>query len=537
MVTDEFKCYTYSNDKVNVTSNAAIEITVDAYASRIIKECSAPEVCIDSSVGSYVTSILRCANVDSTKTNVTINVQSLTEYDSLVELLQEHCNINDEVAHSALQNISNAVQTGNIGSSIKRFRSKSLGFEENGAVNSTHTLDNMLRYNSVGITKGTSKFEDEFPFFILERSSFPNFPHGDSPTVSESCSTSEDHNDSELKLSEELSFTPSKLDSLLPVDLLGAISNPSISSRDLKYPLAHSDNETFENIKLNIQTSKPKEIFQDAAYSCKYNKGKCEGSTKNEPINLGKGGGRKGKKKSKGKPTDLAAILFCSPRPRSNSCSVDYSSRVKPLSTPQVNCIRTCGISQSPSASIESTGPVFLQEQVASMVQILLSANFDLCEEAAYDASQQVLNSTNCTLQEFKVNTFNLVNMAQYLIDGALNAPPICRHMLSDGCYRSDCHFSHDVDGHTCLFWIKGRCDKGRNSCRFLHGFSKNLLDGINGDSLSSHQNIMQSHDILSKQGSPECLVSVLDTCSNAIPIKTTNLVIHNRSFKTYNQG
>ena len=68
------------------------------------------------------------------------------------------------------------------------------------------------------------------------------------------------------------------------------------------------------NIKLNTQTFKPKDIFQDTTYSSKHNKVKCEVSTKNEPINLGKGEGRN--KKSEGKPSNLVAILFYYPRPR-----------------------------------------------------------------------------------------------------------------------------------------------------------------------------------------------------------------------------
>jgi hypothetical protein len=69
-------------------------------------------------------------------------------------------------------------------------------------------------------------------------------------------------------------------------------------------------------------------------------------------------------------------------------------------------------------------------------------------------------------------------NIAHYLVDTAMTAPPICRHLLHEGCYRSDCQFSHDVEGHTCLFWIRGRCGKG-SSCRFLHGFNEKLLNDI----------------------------------------------------------
>jgi hypothetical protein len=105
----------------------------------------------------------------------------------------------------------------------------------------------------------------------------------------------------------------------------------------------------------------------------------------------------------------------------------------------------------------------FQQQQLSSCVEILLSMNQDLSEEAATKASSMAHSD---------------FNVAQYLVDAAMTAPPICRHMLQEGCYRSDCQFSHDVDGHSCLFWIRGRCGKGA-SCKFLHGFNGKVLDEI----------------------------------------------------------
>jgi len=72
------------------------------------------------------------------------------------------------------------------------------------------------------------------------------------------------------------------------------------------------------------------------------------------------------------------------------------------------------------------------------------------------------------------------VNLAQHAIEQALSAPPVCRHMLHNGCYRSDCHFSHDIESHTCSFWISGKCAKSQ--CRFLHGFSEKLIEGVQSD-------------------------------------------------------
>ena len=56
-------------------------------------------------------------------------------------------------------------------------------------------------------------------------------------------------------------------------------------------------------------------------------------------------------------------------------------------------------------------------------------------------------------------------------------APPICRHLLQHKCYRRDCQFSHDLDNHTCLFWLRGRCEK--DPCPFRHGFGPGLVERL----------------------------------------------------------
>jgi len=139
--------------------------------------------------------------------------------------------------------------------------------------------------------------------------------------------------------------------------------------------------------------------------------------------------------------------------------------------------------------------------------------NYDLCEEAAHEAAL-VSNAD--------------VNVAQHVIDGALSAPPVCRHMLHDGCYRSDCQFSHDVDGHTCLFWLRGRCGK-RDSCKFMHGFSEKLLDGVDVDFLLNNNNT-NANGSLGGGTSREMTSSSSSSLPSSAPIaiKTTNLVQHN---------
>eukprot|EP00553_Chaetoceros_curvisetus_P003273 CAMPEP_0204619186 /NCGR_PEP_ID=MMETSP0717-20131115/5625_1 /ASSEMBLY_ACC=CAM_ASM_000666 /TAXON_ID=230516 /ORGANISM="Chaetoceros curvisetus" /LENGTH=433 /DNA_ID=CAMNT_0051633117 /DNA_START=282 /DNA_END=1584 /DNA_ORIENTATION=+ len=155
--------------------------------------------------------------------------------------------------------------------------------------------------------------------------------------------------------------------------------------------------------------------------------------------------------------------------------------------------------------------PALFQKQLDSAVEILLAMNYDVCREAAHE-SALVSNAD--------------VNVAQHVIDGALTAPPVCRHMLNGGCYRSDCQFSHDVDGHTCLFWLRGRCGKGL-SCRFMHGFSEKLLDGVNVDfrkdsmSQSESKKPQEMFVLPPAQSQPT-------SGTKPIAVKTANLVQHN---------
>jgi hypothetical protein len=60
---------------------------------------------------------------------------------------------------------------------------------------------------------------------------------------------------------------------------------------------------------------------------------------------------------------------------------------------------------------------------------------------------------------------------AEALLLEALQAPPVCRHLLSHGCYRRDCTYSHDIETYTCTYWLRGRCEK--EACPFRHGFGR----------------------------------------------------------------
>ena len=126
------------------------------------------------------------------------------------------------------------------------------------------------------------------------------------------------------------------------------------------------------------------------------------------------------------------------------------------------NDMHTIAVSQ-PNVPVEDHMQQQLAFEIEQTTQLLLSIHVDLSYEAVSAAS--VLAQAD-------------VNLALHAIEQALSAPPVCRHMLHDGCYRSDCHFSHEIDTHTCSFWMRGRCGKG-SSCKFLHGFAECLLEGV----------------------------------------------------------
>jgi len=181
---------------------------------------------------------------------------------------------------------------------------------------------------------------------------------------------------------------------------------------------------------------------------------------------------------------ELAATLFRPARPRQNSIeSEDAASSHQQRSRGSSNASTTMTNSLDDSGSNNN---IFFEQQLDSCVEILLSMNQDLSEEAASEAS--LMANTD-------------FNLAQHIIDSALAAPPICRHMLHEGCYRSDCTFSHDVDGHTCLFWLRGRCGKG-TACKFLHGFNEKLLNAISCHE-SIQSNVASCGYILSQYPSP----------------------------------
>jgi hypothetical protein len=131
----------------------------------------------------------------------------------------------------------------------------------------------------------------------------------------------------------------------------------------------------------------------------------------------------------------------------------------RPTRSRQSSIDETC----SPNLNATANPPPISDPVTMGVAEMLLSIYpTDISEDAALTAAAMSGQD---------------IHLAQYILDQATRQTPICRHLLSDGCYRADCQFSHEIDTHTCLFWFKSRCSKGVN-CKFLHGFAEKLMEG-----------------------------------------------------------
>eukprot|EP00978_Attheya_sp_CCMP212_P000726 scaffold1449_cov56-Attheya_sp.AAC.1 len=531
-----------------VTRGAAVESAVDAHASRVLRTRSPPEAFIDPSLGPYVTATLRGAIAEfgngrgliSSRLgfDIDLSVTDLPQFDSLVELLEENCSMESDIAKDVLQQIFFSVRTGsvnNFGDTLKQpivddensnvpveqepsyilgerddnifdhtsgaaFGTLVIPEDQNDSIDvigamltSTRLDESETPHASLRDLYGSEYLDspvgnmsegDAMPSFLLDEDEEPlkgeNEHAIDNRALVSGFSLFEEEASPypERKQTSSIpsvpTVTPLKANSLIPVDLLGVLDDPTTPRRvSLEVSLTH---EAQSN----------------------------ESSTKDEKQHSFSSKRNSKKKKSKAAGQDLAASLFCSSRPRSSSMNIPE------IRSPKLRSM-SCSVVGSHTMGSPYTGiSPLLRQQIESASQLLLSMNSDLSEEAAMEAA--FLSNGD-------------VNIAQYAIDEAVSAPPVCRHMLHSACYRSDCQFSHDVEGHTCLFWLRGRCGKGEQ-CKFLHGLSENLLEGMNKDFLQGHHENVDRHASFSLDSSTNTAVPL--SSSQPIPIKTSNLLEHN---------
>mmetsp|Transcript_6481 Transcript_6481/g.16015 ORF Transcript_6481/g.16015 Transcript_6481/m.16015 type:complete len:697 (+) Transcript_6481:269-2359(+) len=462
----------------------ATDAEIDAYATRVLVTMSPSEsTFIDDSLGPYVASLLRCADIQD-KSQVT----ALVEFDSILELLEDQCTMDRKMASDCILLIADAVITHVLPFSERKTtpsggRNSNFGlyaqqggdlcFLQSMTTDFSANDDTIIRAQAISpLSKIVGRMESSTPVNV----------GGPSPL---------------------------KPDSLIPIDLMGELDDPSPDSFSPPISALHMQNEFHEHTHILQQNDTN---TRETKRSPQINVGQRKDEDEFPPLGtspeafppLGASSekpkkGRNSRKLSHGKSQqhsdkDLAATLFRPARPRQNSVeSEDAASRSRGSSNASSSLTTAnCTLEEG-----RQTNNIYFQQQLNSCVEILLSINLELSEEAA-------------TAAGLMANTD--FNLAQHILDSAMSAPPICRHMLNDGCYRSDCTFSHDVEGHTCLFWLRGRCGKG-NACKFKHGFHEKLLNGI--DTLKYHAE-QQGCIIASSPGSPQ--VYSLQDSSQPVP-------------------
>lgn len=432
-----------------MTTQQANESVVDAYATKVLKTKSPPEACIDESLGPYVTSLLRCSLSPTTTgpaNNIEDDVRDLPEFDSLIELLEEHCTLDSKGAFTVLHIIADAVRSGEVPVEQDQTADDPIGLLGNMLAQTEFHQTNQQQITQINAIHTSTTNE--------------NYPPLSSPSATPS------------QTLHSTQHTPLKPDRLIPVDLMGVLDDPQTPAKI--HPTKSSSSSSTP-----IETPSSSDPFPPLGTKTPNHSNRSNKSSSAKPPIPKRAEHAK----------DLAAALFRPSRSRQPSIDETYTNNTDPSPT-----------STSTRDRSQSFDSVYLQKQFDSTVEILLSMNADLSDSAATEAAYLASGD---------------INLAQFVVDSALHAPPICRHLLNDGCYRSDCHFSHDIEGHTCLFWLRGRCGKG-HSCKFRHGFSEKLLEGI------------------PSWGKNECKEEAYANSGNRsqpMPIPTKNLVSHNFQF------
>jgi hypothetical protein len=442
---------------------------IDTYAQTVLeKHClSQGEQIPDDSLGPYITSLLRAS--DQIVDGQVLDVCQLDEFDSLVELLQEHCSCSAAEATTCLQKITTSVSTGHVPApAAAQDPYGTSGFD------TMETLRNALPENKNNAA-GALPLE--------------------SPTISAATAGSQDDDDDEnfpplssggTNASESLLISPTQADTLIPFDLMeDADDQPQEGPQQQEQQQPQQEKALPVPLEQRQQQQQQKQ--QDpfpplgtptVSMSRKKSAGTSSASTISKTKTSHKKASHRGAQSS-----ELAAMLFRPARLRISSID-EEGATTTPDSSPNMTAQPAPAVQDTPADSIGTATSVVAasgagsavsvdqqqqqqqhqQElQWHSVVEMLLSMNHDVSEEVAGVAA---------------VTAGLDVNVAQYLIDEASSAAPVCRHLLTSGCYRSDCTFSHDVLAHTCTFWLRGRCGKG-DMCRFLHGFNEALLQDI----------------------------------------------------------
>jgi hypothetical protein len=395
------------------------ETSFHHYANQLLRLSAPSEVqsAVDDSLGPFITSIFQGSDDFTTKSEEgSVAVETLSEYDNVLEVVTEQCSISAEEGRDVLQQMVDVLVTGTIPSSKEQ--------EEEEIMQQQLLCQGMMK----------SVLDDE----AVDQESSPmaadtdNATHGGPSELLSVGQSSEGFTSSRPAMTENILVMPESKKIIKPLD-----DN-------------HEDKDSVS--KSNGKSSKGKHRKQN-------------------------------KQKEKAQAKDLAAALFKPSRPRSNSNLSDKHSPpipgVEPIEGANISGIPAMMVPQQPypnqynkysclipsgqtrNLSCHSSGSggasLYVQQgqKLEETAFYLLIAHPEISQEAAISASSTCSGNAD---------------VAFYIVEEVLAAPPVCRHMLQGACYRSDCAFSHEVDGHTCAFWLRGRCGKG-SECKFLHGF------------------------------------------------------------------
>lgn len=140
---------TSSSTTASATSKSyATEIAIDAHAARLLRQNSPPEACIDSSLGPYVTSILRRSSLGNIANG---------DDNELIELLEGQCQMNRDNARDVLASIALAVQTGVV--PISTSSDNAAKGSDNGSGDSGEKIMTRSRSKSLGAEPAAQQYE------------------------------------------------------------------------------------------------------------------------------------------------------------------------------------------------------------------------------------------------------------------------------------------------------------------------------------------------------------------------------------------
>lgn len=479
-------------------TTAVGEASVDAYAKQVLEDASPSEEIADLDyLPSYITGLLRAehgpeGDVAATMETL-VNVRDLPDYDSLLELLQEHCSMARQEAHVCLEKISKAVLTSTVPVEfLYAYPSSTTGAHQtlSSFVNSTSVTNASPVLGPFGSSASSNNGSSALKLLaaVNVEETVATTNHYEAPRSDRNVNgvISSLHDDTTTTMvatpgGESVAtsvISPAQANNLIPVDLLGAIDSEDADASGIT-PAAslpgqrlYCSGNSNQYANYNNSSSSNK-IIQDRndAFGISEQTTASQNSLEEAfPSLSAAAASRMSKRASRSSRSRQSSI-------DESSVSENSSKKVSPHLEPQIAPHKqlqqkyyyldeSSAVSTDPTAMLQTT------------FDILVHMNPDMGQDAIFQAATMAGSDPG---------------VAQYLMDCAMTAPPVCRHLLNNGCYRSDCSFSHDLEGHTCVFWLRGRCGKG-SACQFLHGYNEKWLQKLGEDQLQ-HQTELEQYE------------------------------------------